>query len=208
MTDQLDLWRSEFGSRYAERNNNRITSEDQRRLVRDWGKILKHAITPSPESVLEVGCSTGRNLVALYNFIPKLKGIEPNTRCVELANQMLQDIGVEVQEGNAFELPFDDGHFDLVFTSGVLIHIAPDDLPKAADEIMRVSNRYIVCIEYFSHSPEQVIYHGMDGYLFKRDFGRFYLERYPGLKVLDYGFLWQPLDSSDDSNWWLFEKRA
>lgn len=206
MTDQLDLWRSEFGWRYAERNNNSITPEDQRRLVRDWGKILVHAVTPSPETALEVGCSIGRNLVALRNFIPKLNGVEPNRRTVELARQMLQDIGVEVQEGNAFELPFEDGHFDLVFTSGVLIHIAPDDLQKATDEILRVSNRYLVCIEYFSHTPEKVPYHGMDGLLFKRDFGRFYLDRYPKLKVLDYGFLWQPLDSSDNSNWWLFEK--
>jgi hypothetical protein len=43
--------------------------------------------------------------------------------------------------------------------------------------------------------------------LFKRDFGRFYLEQFPRLRVLDYGFLWQPLDSSDNSNWWLFATR-
>src|SRR3546814_6602334 len=39
-----------------------------------------------------------------------------------------------------------------------------------------------------------VKYHGLEGYLFKRDFGRYYLERHPGLRVLDYGFLWQVLD--------------
>ena len=206
MTKQLELWRSNFGWEYASRNNNQITPEDQRRLVRDWGKILNHAVTPSPSSVLEVGCSIGRNLVALRNVIPEIYGIDPNTQAVELASEMLAGSGVKVQEGNAFDLPFEDHSIDLVFTSGVLIHVAPRDLARATDEIMRVSRHYIACIEYFSHHPEQVPYHGMDGFLFKRDFGRFYLERYPNLKVRDYGFLWQPLDSSDNSNWWLFEK--
>lgn len=206
MTKQLELWRSNFGWDYASRNNNQITPEDQRRLVRDWGKILNHAVTPSPSSVLEVGCSIGRNLVALRNVVPEIYGIDPNTQAVELASVMLAGSGVNVQEGNAFDLPFEDHSIDLVFTSGVLIHVAPHDLARATDEIMRVSRHYIVCIEYFSHHPEQVPYHGMDGFLFKRDFGRFYFERYPNLKVRDYGFLWQPLDSSDNSNWWLFEK--
>ena len=206
MAKQLELWRSNFGWQYASRNNNQITPEDQRRLVRDWGRILTHAVTPIPESALEVGCSIGRNLLALRNLIPRIHGIDPNTKVVQSAAEMLADSGVVVQEANAFDLPFDDQSFDLVFTSGTLIHIDPDDLSRATDEIMRVSNHYIVCIEYFSHTPEQIPYHGMEGYLFKRDFGRFYLERYPGLKVRDYGFLWQPLDSSDNSNWWLFEK--
>ena len=207
MSSQLDLWRSDFGWEYAQRNNNRITDEDQYRLVRDWGKILRHAITPPPTSVLEVGCNVGRNLVALRNYLPKVFGVDPNERVIENAKGALAGIGVTVRVADAFDLPFDDNSFDMVFTSGVLIHIDPQDLGRATDEIMRVSARYVVCIEYFSHEPVEVPYHGMDGVLFKRDFGRFYMERYPSLKVLDYGFLWSVLDSSDDSNWWLFEKR-
>jgi len=206
MTKQLELWRSHFGWEYASRNNNQISVDDQRRLMRDWGRILAHAVTPSPQSALEVGCNIGRNLLALHHFIPVIHGIEPNPEAVTLASNYFSGSGVQIQEGHAFDLPYDNKSFDLVFTSGVLIHVAPEDLPRATDEIMRVSNRYIVCIEYFSHKPEQINYHGMNGYLFKRDFGHFYLERYPDLKVRDYGFLWQPLDSSDNSNWWLFEK--
>ena len=71
---------------------------------------------------------------------------------------------------------------------------------------MRVTRHYVVCIEYFSHEPVEVEYHGMSGFLYKRDFGRYYLERHPGLRVLDYGFLWQELDSADNANWWLFAK--
>jgi len=43
---------------------------------------------------------------------------------------------------------------------------------------------------------------------FKKDFGAFYLERYPNLKWIDYGFLWeQEFKIFDNLNWWLFEKR-
>lgn len=205
-TKQLELWRSKFGIEYASRKNNRITEEGTRRLMRDWGRMLQHAVTPKPESALEVGCSAGRNLVALRHFVKELHAVEPNAAaCAAVrANPDLE--GVTIHEGDGSNLPYEDGSIDLVFTSGVLIHVAPKDLGRIVDEIVRVARRYIICIEYFSHEPQQVKYRGMEGFLFKRDFGLSYLERHPNLRVLDYGFLWQPLDSSDNSNWWLFAK--
>ena len=206
-TKQLELWRSPFGVEYAGRPGNAISAENVRRLIRDWGRMLAHAVTPHPESALEVGSSIGRNLVALRGFVKEIHAIEPNAEAVRLArdNPVLE--GVDIREGDGFELPFADDSFDLVFTSGVLIHVAPEDLYLIVKEIVRVARHYVLCVEYFSHEPVQVPYRGREGYLFKRDFGRFYLEKFPRLRVLDYGFLWQPLDSSDNSNWWLFAKR-
>ena len=205
-TKQVELWRSDFGADYATRNNNQITAEDQRRLLKDWGRILDHAVTPRPRSVLEVGCNIGRNLLALRHLVAELHGIEPNPRSCRAARNHPELADARIAEGDGFNLPYEDGSVDMVFTSGVLIHVAPEDLGKMVDEIVRVSRRYVVCIEYFSHEPVSMPYHGMDGFLFKRDFGRFYLERHPSLRVVDYGFLWQQLDSSDNSNWWLFAK--
>ena len=207
MTDkQIELWRSEFGEKYASRDANLISEENQRRLIRDWAKILHNAISPRPTSALEVGCNVGRNLVALRNFVSELHGVEPNSKVCDEARQNPVLAEATIKEGVSQDLPYADSSIDLVFTSGVLIHIAPDNLGKAVDEIVRVSRRYVVCIEYFSKEPAQITYRGLDGFLFKRDFGRYYLERHPNLRVLDYGFLWQLLDSADDCNWWLFEK--
>ncbi|MBI3529698.1 MAG: methyltransferase domain-containing protein [Betaproteobacteria bacterium] len=206
-TKQLQLWKSAFGAEYASREGNRISTKNLRRLMRDWGRMLEHAVTPHPESVLEVGCNIGRNLVALQGFVEELHAVEPNSEAVRTAraNPVLK--GVNIEEGSGFDLAFPDSSVDLVFTSGVLIHVAPEDLEKVTSEIVRVARHYVLCIEYFSHQPVQVPYHGREGYLFKRDFGRVYLEKFPDLRVLDYGFLWEPLDSSDNSNWWLFAKR-
>jgi pseudaminic acid biosynthesis-associated methylase len=204
MSREVELWQSEFGDEYAKRN--RITPEGQRALVRDWGRILAHAVTPKPQSVLEVGCSVGRNLLALQQFIPELNAIEPNAAACQAARGNPDIRLASLHQCAADALPFADKSIDLVFTSGVLIHIPPEQLGTVVNEIYRVARRYIVCIEYFSHEPTEVTYRGHSGYLFKRDFGRFYLERHPDLRVLDYGFLWQVLDSSDNSNWWLFGK--
>ena len=70
----------------------------------------------------------------------------------------------------------------------------------------RVSNRYIVCIEYFSDKPEEIEYRGQSGMLWKRDFGSFWMEQHPDLKLLDYGFFWRRATGLDNLTWWLWEK--
>jgi hypothetical protein len=100
-----------------------------------------------------------------------------------------------------------DASVDLAFTAGVLIHIAPADLGQATDEIVRVARKYVLCAEYFAHTPEEVPYRDQMGLLFKRDFGAFYVDRYPQLRCIDYGFLWQREYAVwDNVTWWLFEK--
>jgi len=50
-------------------------------------------------------------------------------------------------------------------------------------------------------------YHGRERMLFLRDYGTFWLENFPGLRVVDFGFFWKPI-SGDNLNWWLFQKAA
>ena len=106
----------------------------------------------------------------------------------------------------AHDLRFPDESFDLVFTSGVLIHIHPDNLLSSCSEIHRVTRRYIVCIEYFSDKPEEIHYRGHDELLFKRDFGSFWLDNFPDLETRDYGFAWKRVTGLDNPTWWVFEK--
>ena len=44
--------------------------------------------------------------------------------------------------------------------------------------------------------------------LFKRDFGGFWLDNFPDLQVVKYGFSWKRLTGLDNLTWWVFEKRA
>ncbi len=46
----------------------------------------------------------------------------------------------------------------------------------------------------------------LEGVLFKRDFGSFWLDNFPDIEVLDYGFAWKRVTAMDNVTWWIFKK--
>lgn len=207
--DPLRSWQGSFGAEYIERN--RATADVTSDAVIVFRRILETSgILSQVNSVLEVGANVGINLFGLRQVLgPKalLAAVEPNVlACEELRrNEGLQL--AEVIESDAYRVPLPDESYDLVLTNGVLIHIPPDRLSQAMNEIVRISRCFVLCSEYFSHVPMEVPYRGQSGLLWKRDFGRAYLENNSELKVRNYGFLWQTeFPHFDNLNWWLFEK--
>jgi pseudaminic acid biosynthesis-associated methylase len=195
-TAQLTLWRSEFGRDYTDRNDH-----DKPERAEAWRHVLSGI---APRRVLEVGCNIGWNLVYLDRLgISELYGIEPQPDAVIRARARRPDLGVLL--GTAFDLPFRDRFFDLVFTSGVLIHIAPDSLGTALDEIYRVSRRWIVAIEYDDPIEREIAYRGHTGALWKRDHGAAWRSRYPDLQLVRRIELGPEL-GYDDCTAHLFEK--
>ena len=111
--------------------------------------------------------------------------------------------------GSIVESNFAHNSFDLVYTMGVLIHIHPDDLLANMKKMYEYSGKYIVMGEYFNRTPVMIEYQGEKDKLFKRDFGKFFIENFP-VKLIDYGFLWGHIYESagiDDLTWWLFERK-
>lgn len=209
MTDSipLDEWRGAFGDSYISRNED--SAENIRRRVPMWARILRPLAGPSqpPASVLEVGANIGLNLRALSSPTgATLHALEPNAT----ARQRLIDDGVlpqgQVLDGSAIDIGLTDESIDLVFTCGVLIHVSPEDLLAACREMHRVAKRYILSVEYFAQTPEERTYHSRDGLLFKRDFGSFWIDNFPDLELVDYGFFWKPATGIDDLTFWLFRK--
>lgn len=204
-SEQVRFWRGAFGEAYISRNE--ATPERLRPAVRMWGLMLRAMEGAPPASILEVGANIGINLRALSTMTDAdLFALEPNdaARARLVADKV---VGADrAMDGAADRIPLADGAVDLAFTSGVLIHIAPDDLAAACREIHRVARRYVLSIEYFAHRPETVPYRGQSGQLFKRDFGRYWLENFPDLEIVDFGFFWQPVYGVDNLNWWLFRK--
>jgi hypothetical protein len=63
--------------------------------------------------------------------------------------------------------------------------------------------------EYFNRTPVSIEYQEETDRLFKRDFGKLFMEHF-SVKLLDYGFLWGHIYDKadfDDITWWLFEKK-
>lgn len=153
------------------------------------------------ESILEIGANVGINLRALRRLTAaRLAGVEPNAS----ARALLAECADDVFDGIAAAIPAADASFDLVFTSGVLIHIPPSELLASCKEIERVSRRYIVAVEYFARDLEAKQYRGHDA-LWKRDFGAYWLDHFP-LRPVACGFAWSRLTGLDDLTWWVLEK--
>lgn len=204
VTAQEVLWRGKFGSDYALRN----TDEDYLPAYRMlWARIIL-ALGRIPNTILEVGANTGLNIKALSGLLeeapPEFYAVEPNRR----AREELELTGLckRVIDGTAQKIDLTDGIADLAFTSGVLIHVPPHELLDACKEIHRCSSKWIVCIEYFNDTPVSIPYRYNTDALWKRDFGSFWMDNFPDLKCLNYGFIWKRETGLDSMNWWIFSK--
>lgn len=206
-TKQVEFWQGQFGNEYTDRN---AAAADQiRARTAMWSRILHSTVGAPPKSFIEVGANLGLNLRALKNISDaEMIAVEPNAGARErlVADKVVTS--ENVHDGIAANLPLEDGSADLSFTSGVLIHIHPDDLLASYREIHRVSRRYVVSVEYFADQPTEINYRGNEGFLFKRDFGGFWLENFDDLQLLDYGFSWKAVTGLDNLTWWIFEKRG
>lgn len=190
---QERVWRGDFGNAYTARCDSLLPGR-----INLWAQILRSI---SPESICEIGANVGANLEALSKITDaKLIGIEPNDLAREKCRGLI--------DGTAQNIPLEDSSVDLSFTCGVLIHIPPKELGKSCDEIYRISKKYIMCAEYFSAEPETKLYRGYNDLLFKRDFGGYWLDRFPDLTVLDYGFEWKRMTGLDNLTWTLFTKES
>ncbi|MBC8505211.1 MAG: methyltransferase domain-containing protein [Anaerolineales bacterium] len=193
-----NLWDSDFGDDYVERNQS--VGEHRRPF---WEIILSEF--PS-QSVLEIGCNIGANLQWIASLIPpqNVYGIDVNRRALLQIRNRVPDINSLWCP--ARELPFRDRWFDLTFTMGVLIHQPESTLPLVMSEIVRCSNKYVLCVEYYSEETAEMPYRGQTGALFKRNYLHIYQELFPELELIKQGFLSRD-EGWDDVTYWMFEKK-
>ncbi|MYE24189.1 MAG: methyltransferase domain-containing protein [Gammaproteobacteria bacterium] len=201
----LETWKGDFGNAYTGRNAADEASIERR--VRMWRRVLRPLEAAPPASCLEVGANVGINLRALKTLHAlDMYALEPNAKARDI---LVRDRVVprnRVLDGTADRIDLADESVDLVFTSGVLIHVPPGQLAAACGEMHRVARRYLLMIEYFASEPEEKTYRGEEGLLFKCDFGAFCLDLFPDLSPVDYGFFWKPATGLDNLTWWLFAK--
>lgn len=187
-TPQLKVWQGEFGRAYTDRNI--LTPSQLDRLCSANYGVSRSEINreflaqiPRHARILEVGCNVGNQLLLLQEQgFNDLTAVEIQSYAIETARQRVP--GVLFKQASAFDLPFEKESFDLVFTSGVLIHIAPPDLGRAMGEIHRCARSYIWGAEYFSAEPAAVNYRGHEDLLWKMDYAEMYLSSFSDLKLV------------------------
>lgn len=187
---QIDFWKGDFGKDYTDRSTYQSLEDWDKKYV-EWYGVAKTALNEKflgfldkeTAKILEVGCNLGYQLQGLQAIgFKQLYGIELQEYAAEKARKLQKHINII--QGSGFDLPFKDGYFDVVFTHGVLIHIAPEHLLSFTSEIVRCSKKYIYGLEYYSETLQEVNYRGNQGYLWKMDYAQFYLDNFPNLKLI------------------------
>jgi pseudaminic acid biosynthesis-associated methylase len=193
-----DLWAGQFGDDYTAR-----CDKDYSPRHKFWGDIIYKA---KIRTVLEVGCNTGQNIDIISDYLPSRSnawGCDVNQKALDLLHERHKELNAVKCSG--FDLPFRDEYFDMVFTAGVLIHQQPSEIDIMMQEIIRVSHRYVLCMEYYSDIFEEVPYRGKESALFKGPYGDVYEKKY-GLKLIDTGFMGKG-EGFDDLTWHLLSRR-
>jgi pseudaminic acid biosynthesis-associated methylase len=160
-------------------------------------------------SILECGCNIGRNIDFLNEVYP-----HASKSIIEISKPAFDFVTSRNELALAFngaieDAKFEEASFDLVFTIGVLIHIHPDNLLNNMEKMYKLSSENILIGEYFNRTPVMLEYQGQKDKLFKRDFGKLFIENFP-VELVDCGFLWGHLYDNagfDDVTWWLFKKK-
>jgi pseudaminic acid biosynthesis-associated methylase len=202
-TKEAEVWRGQFGAKYSERNLFNDAELD-RTYVGKYGltrTALNHSFLadiPRSASILEVGCNLGNQLILLKQMgFENLTGIEIHSDIVKEAQTRVP--WAHVSEGSALNIPFGDASFDLVFTSGLLIHIAPRDLATVMNEIHRCARSWIWGLEYYAPQTTEVVYRGQSGLLWKTDFARLYTDAFSDSELVSEQRLKYVADDNVDS---------
>jgi pseudaminic acid biosynthesis-associated methylase len=210
ITEQMQKWAGQFGKDYTDRNA--LSLEEMETLYeRNYGqtrtelnaRFLK-GIDRSVR-ILEVGSNVGNQLLCLQRMgFNNLYGIELQSYAVELSKSRTRRINII--EGSAFDIPYKDGYFDLVFTSGVLIHVGPSDIALVVREIHRCTREYVWGFEYYADQYTEIPYRGQRNLLWKADFARLYLDQFGDLELVKEERL-KYLDNDNIDTMFLLRKR-
>jgi pseudaminic acid biosynthesis-associated methylase len=201
-THQVQTWAGQFGKEYTDRNA--LTLEEmENSYIEKYGisrtELNNRFINDIDRSsrILEVGSNIGNQLLCLQKMgFKDLYGIELQSYAVEFSKSRTK--GINITENSGFDIPYKDDYFDLVFTSGVLIHIAPSDISRIMTEVHRCTKKYIWGFEYYAEDYTEISYRGKKNLLWKADFPKLYLDQFSDLELVKKDFLDYLQDENTD----------
>jgi SAM-dependent methyltransferase len=175
LTNTTDLWTGNFGNQYHDRN--RVSWQDR---IPFWESAIQYT---NATRVFELGCGPGWNFRAINTCAPGVEcfGADLNAQAVNEA----RGAGYEVHHIGEQGIPglYEPGTMDMTYTSGCLIHVPPAALERTMRQLIDLSGRYVLAIEYHEEEGEvEVDYRGQSGALWRRNYGKLYQDL--GLRLL------------------------
>jgi protein-L-isoaspartate(D-aspartate) O-methyltransferase len=117
-------------------------------------KIIEYYGLKSGDSVLDIGCGKGFQMVELMKALPGLKvtGLDISNYAIENAHP---DVKSLIHHGSADKLPFADNEFDFVFSITTFHNLHNQELENSLREIERVGKKKYICVESYRNEEEK-----------------------------------------------------
>jgi len=132
---------------------NEYTDQNEKSEENPSSFIYHAVLTLGAKNVLEAGCNIGNNLKDFPRYF-NVEGFDMNEYAINKCKKRYPDFKFNV--GSITKIPCPDSSFDVVFTRTVLIHIPPNEMKQAMDELMRVSKKWIFNIEFFGENEDMI----------------------------------------------------
>lgn len=140
-----------------------------------------------PKRILDMGCSIGHNTQPWAKTYPDAEviGMDVSAPCLRYAHARSQSQGVQVhyQQGNATQAPYEDGSFDLVFSSMFLHELPKKDIAAVFKEAHRLLRPGGLMLHY--ELPPNAATSPYDGFYLDWDSFYNYEPFYKGYRDLD-----------------------
>ena len=94
------------------------------------------------KTVLDVGCATCNDYGLHKKLGTSYVGLDFTKKFLDRAKKLYPN--VEVKFGNALDLPYEDGTFDVVYCKDLLEHLPPDEYKQATREMWRVARKKVM----------------------------------------------------------------
>jgi len=199
MGDPLLMWKSDFGDAYTNRN---LLSPE---VIQQRKDSLAYILKGLPiVTIVEPGCNSGGNLKALQELGYEITGMEPNHFARRKAAELLDEPFI-ISDDSCYDINLPDDYADLVLTAGLLIHIPFKRLNEAITEMLRISKKYLLVVEYYSEQDIGIRYRGYNNMLWKRNWPEIF-EQY-SVTLIKSGYF-DKSQGYDDCHWYLYQKQV
>jgi ubiquinone/menaquinone biosynthesis C-methylase UbiE len=120
-----------FGEEWSKFTQQALSDRERAEVFAMYFSLVDWAA--KPKKALDMGCGSGRWDVLVASLVGELVAADASPQALSIAKKNMRAANVSFLQCTPDTLPFADGHFDFIFSPGILHHMP--DTPKAISSL-------------------------------------------------------------------------